>query len=228
METEFDRIIGLIGIDNFKKIQSQKVIVFGVGGVGGYVVESLVRSGINNLTLVDFDKINITNINRQIIALHSNLGEFKVSAFKNRLLDINPNLNINICNSRLTNDNIEEYFLKEYDYVIDCIDSFKDKLSLIEYCCKNNINILSSMGAGNRYKPTNYVVQDIFKTKNDSLARKLRITLKKMGINKLKVCSCETISDNTTDKAKVFSICHNVALCGFTISSYIINNIIKN
>lgn len=227
METEFDRLIGLIGINNFNKIKSKKVIIFGVGGVGGYVAECLVRSGITNLTIVDFDKVSITNINRQIIALHSNLGQFKVSVFKERLLDINPNLNLTINNTRVTQENLEDFYLSQYDYVIDCIDSFKDKLALIEYCYKYKINIISSMGAGNRYKPTNYQVQDIYKTKNDSLARKLRVNLKKLGINKLKVCCSDTISDNTQDKTKVFSAVYNVALCGITISSYIINDIIK-
>ncbi|MBE5745827.1 MAG: tRNA threonylcarbamoyladenosine dehydratase [Clostridiales bacterium] len=227
MEKEFDRLVGLIGEDNFNKITSKKVIVFGVGGVGGYVVESLVRCGVTNLTIVDFDKVNITNINRQIIATHSNLNKFKVDAFKERLIDINPNLNLKINYTRLTKDNIHDFNLSNYNYVIDCIDSFQDKLALIEYCYKNKINILSSMGAGNRYKPTNYQVQDIFKTKNDSLARKLRINLKKLGINKLKVCCSDTISDNIQDKTKIFSVSYNVALCGITISSYIINDIIK-
>ena len=145
---------------------SKKVIVFGVGGVGGYVVEMLARSGITNLTIVDFDKVNITNINRQVIALHSNLGKNKVDAFKERLIDINPIINLKIENNRVTKDNVEEFNLLNYDYIIDCIDSFKDKLSLIEYCYKNKLNIISSMGAGNRYKPTNYQVQDIYKTKN--------------------------------------------------------------
>lgn len=224
----FEREINLIGEENFKKITSKKVIVFGVGGVGGYVVEMLVRSGVSNLTIVDFDKINITNLNRQIISLSSNVGELKVVEFEKRIKDINPNINLKVLPLRLTSDNIEDFNLKEYDYVIDCIDSFKDKLALIEYCYFNNINIISSMGAGNRYKITNYQIIDIFKTKNDSLARKIRNNLKKSGVKKLKVCCCDTISDNITDKTKVYSISYNVALCGITLSSFIINDIIKN
>lgn len=224
----FDREINLIGKENFNKITSKKVIVFGVGGVGGYVVEMLTRSGISNLTIVDFDTINITNINRQIISLSSNIGKLKVDEFEKRIKDINPNINLQTISKRLTEDNIEDFNLCEYDYVIDCIDSFKDKLSLIKYCSKNNIKIISSMGAGNRYKPTNYQVLDIYKTKNDAMARKLRNSLKKMGINKLKVCCCDTLSDNETDKTKVYSMSYNVALCGITISSFIINDIIKN
>lgn len=228
MEMErFDREINLIGLENFKKITSKKVIIFGVGGVGGYVIEMLTRSGISNLTIVDFDTINITNLNRQIISLSSNIGEYKVKEFEKRIKEINPNINLQVFAKRLTQENIEEFNLKEFDYVVDCIDSFKDKLSLIEYCYFNNINIISSMGAGNRYKPTNYQMLDIYKTKNDSLARKLRNALKKSGVKKLKVCCPDTISDNTSEKTKVYSMSYNVALCGITISSFIINDIIK-
>lgn len=223
----FDREINLIGMDNFNKIQSKKVIVFGVGGVGGYVVEMLVRSGISNLTIVDFDTINLTNFNRQIISLSSNINKFKVEEFEKRIRDINPNINLTVYNERLTKENIKVFNLKSYDYVIDCIDSFKDKLSLIEFCYFNKINIISSMGAGNRYKPTTYQVIDIFKTTNDALARKLRTSLKKSGVKKLKVCSCNTISDNNKDKTKVYSMSYNVALCGITLSSFIINDILK-
>lgn len=223
----FSREIDLIGKENYEKITSKKVIVFGVGGVGGYVVEMLVRSGISKLTIVDFDTINITNINRQIISLSSNIGNLKVEEFKKRILDINPNIELKILPMKITENNIEEFDLSSFDYVIDCIDSFKDKLALIKYCYFNKINIICAMGAGNRYKQTNYQIVDIFKTKNDSLARKLRAELKKCGVNKLKVCCADTISDNITNKNMVFSMSYNVALCGITLSSFIINDIIK-
>jgi len=224
----FNREINLIGQENFNKITQKKVIVFGIGGVGGYVVEMLVRSGVFNLTIVDFDTINLTNLNRQIISLSSNVGKLKVEEFEKRIKDINPNINLNILPIRLTKENIETFNLSEFDYVVDCIDSFKDKLALIEYCYFNNINIISSMGAGNRYKPTNYQIIDIFKTKNDGLARKLRNSLKKSGVKKLKVCYTDSISDNISERNKVYSMSYNVALCGITLSSFIINDIIKN
>ncbi len=224
----FERTINLIGSNNFDKIQSKKIIVFGVGGVGGYVVEMLVRSGVNNLTIIDFDKINDSNINRQIIATNSNVGHFKVSAFKDRILDINPCINLHISTERVCKENLDDFYLSQYDYVIDCIDSFKDKLALIEYCKKNNINIISSMGAGNRYKSTTFKILDIYKTQNNALARKLRLELRKLGIKNLTVCSTDSASDNTTDKTKVFSISYNVALCGITIASFVINDIINN
>lgn len=225
---QFERTINLIGEDNFKKIKNSKIIIFGVGGVGGYTLEMLVRSGVGTITIVDYDTINITNINRQIIALNSNINEFKVEAFEKRLKDINPNLNLIVIKNRLTESNIDSFNLKNYDYVIDCIDSFNDKLSLIEYCCKNNINIIASMGAGNRYKVCNYVVTDIYKTKNDALARKLRLALKKKGIRQLTVCYTDALSDNFNQKNKVLSISYNVALCGITISQYLINKIIAS
>lgn len=223
----FERTIALIGQEKFDKLQSKKIIVFGVGGVGGYVVEMLVRSGINNLTIVDFDKVNESNLNRQIIALNSTLGFYKVCAFKDRILDINPNINLHIVADRVTPENLDDFMLSQYDYVIDCIDSFKDKLSLIEYCYNNKIKIISSMGAGNRYKQTNFKVTDIYKTQNNALARKLRQELRKRQIKKLTVCSTDSLSDNTVDKTKVFSIAYNVALCGITIASYLINEIIN-
>lgn len=224
---EFERTKDLIGEVNFNKLKNSNIIIFGVGGVGGYALEMLARSGVNNITIVDFDKVNITNINRQIIALHSTIGEYKVDVFEKRLKDINPNINLTIKNEKVTKNNLDEFNLSKFDYVLDCIDSFQDKLALIEYCYFNKINIISSMGAGNRYKPTNFIVQDIFKTSNDPLARKLRANLKKIGVNKLKVCSPNTIIDNESDKTKVFSISYNVALSGITLASFIINDIIK-
>ena len=223
---QFERTINLIGKENFDKIYNSKVIIFGVGGVGGYVLETLSRCGINNITIVDFDTINITNLNRQIISLHSNIGEYKVDAFYKRIKDINPSINLDVVKLKLTSQNIESFNLKNYDYVIDCIDSYKDKLCLIEYCYKNNIKIISSMSAGNRFKKTNYVITDIFKTKNDAMARKLRLDLKKLGVKKLTVCYTDSLSDNMHLKNRVLSISYNVALCGITITQYLINQII--
>lgn len=224
---QFERTINLIGKENFDKIYNSNIIIFGVGGVGGYVLEMLTRCGVNNITIVDFDTINITNLNRQIISLHSNIGEYKVDAFYKRVKDINPNVNLIVIKEKLTKENIESFNLSKFDYVLDCIDSYKDKLSLIEYCYRNNIKIISSMSAGNRYKVTKYVITDIFKTKNDAMARKLRLDLKKLGVKKLTVCYTDSLSDNINLKNRVLSISYNVALCGTTISQYVINKIIE-
>lgn len=225
---KFERTEQLIGKDNFKKLQNSKVIVFGVGGVGGYVVENLVRSGINTLCIVDFDKVNITNLNRQIIALNSTINMFKVDAFKSRILDINENINLTCFKDKVCAENIEKFNLNSYDYVIDCIDSFKDKLALIDYCYKNKINIVSSMGAGNRFKMANFDVCDVFSTKNDALARKLRVELKKLGVKKLDVVCSNTVSDNLEDKSKVLSISYMPSLCGIKLASFVINKLIEN
>lgn len=225
--SKFERTENLIGKENFKKIVNSKVIVFGVGGVGGYVVENLVRSGLGTLTIVDFDTVNETNLNRQIIALNSTLNMYKVDAFKNRILDINENINLTCFKDKVCAENLDKFNLCSYDYVIDCIDSFKDKLALIDYCYKNNINIVSSMGAGNRYKLMNFEICDVFSTKNDALARKLRLELKKLGVRKLDVVCSNTVSDNTFDKSRVLSISYMPSMCGVKLASFVINKIIS-
>jgi len=225
---QFERTINLIGEENFNKILNKNIIVFGVGGVGGYVVEMLVRSGVSNLTIVDFDSVSISNLNRQIIALNSTLNMPKVSTFETRLKDINKNLNLTVINNKITAENLEEFNLNSFDYVIDCIDSFKDKLSLIEYCYKNNIKIISSMGAGNRYKNCDFIITDIYKTTNDALARKLRGELKKRDVKKLTVVCSNTPSDNLENKGKVLSIAFVPAMCGIKLAGFVINEIIEN
>jgi len=172
----------------FNDLVSKKVVVFGVGGVGGNTAEMLVRSGISNLTIVDFDKVDITNINRQIVALHSTVGKFKVDVLKDRLLDINPNLNLQVCADRLTVDNIEQFQLKDYDYVVDCIDDLPAKQNLIKYCYNNDINIIVSCGAGNRYQNLpKFEVCDIKKTSYDKLAKLIRKYCVSENIKKLNV-----------------------------------------
>ena len=170
--TRFKQMLNQEQINN---LTNKKIILFGVGGVGGYVAEMLVRSGIEYLTIVDFDKIDITNINRQIVALNSNVGENKVDVLKQRLKDINPNVEVLAIQDKLTIDNIEDYDLSKYDYVIDCIDDLPAKKQLIKYCNNNNVNILVSCGAGNRYKEIpQFMVADIHKTEYDAIAKILR------------------------------------------------------
>lgn len=172
----------------FNNLTSKKVIVFGVGGVGGNTAEMLVRSGISNLTIVDFDKVDITNINRQIVALHSTVGKLKVEVLKERLIDINPNLHLQVYADKLTVDNIEQFNLKNYDYIIDCIDDLTAKQNLIKYCYDNNIDIIVSCGAGNRYQNLpKFEVCDIKKTSYDKLAKLLRKFCVGENIKKLNV-----------------------------------------
>lgn len=172
----------------FDNLIRKKVIVFGVGGVGGNTAEMLVRSGISNLTIVDFDKVDVTNINRQLVALHSTIGSLKVDVLKERLMDINPNLNLKVYADKLTVDNIEKFNLKDYDYVIDCIDDLPAKQNLIKYCCDNDINIIVSCGAGNRYQNLpKFEVSDIKKTSYDKLAKAIRKFCVDENIKKLNV-----------------------------------------
>lgn len=172
----------------FNSLTNKKVIVFGVGGVGGNAAEMLVRSGVSNLTIVDFDKVDITNINRQIVALHSTVGKLKVDVLKERLLDINPNLVLKVCADKLTVNNIEQFDLKNYDYVVDCIDDLPAKQNLIKYCYNKDIDIIVSCGAGNRYQNLpKFEVSDIKKTSYDKLAKLLRKFCVEENIKKLNV-----------------------------------------
>lgn len=183
----FQRTELLIGKENIKKLEKSAVIVFGLGGVGSAAAESLVRAGIGNITLVDFDKVDITNLNRQILALHSTVGKNKAEILKDRLLDINPDLNVEIFVEKFVNENKDIFFNKKYDYVVDAIDIVTSKLDLIEFCKKNNLAIISSMGTGNKLDPTRFEIANIEKTSVCPLAKIIRKELKNRGIKNLKV-----------------------------------------
>jgi len=183
----------LIGKENLNKLKNSNVAIFGVGGVGGYVTEMLVRAGIENITIIDFDNVDKSNLNRQIIALNSTIGQPKVEVMKNRILDINPNCNVNAINCRYTKENSETLLNQNYDYVIDAIDSVNDKINLIVECKKKELPIISAMGAGNRIGIPNFKITDISKTYNDGLAKVVRKKLKTENISKLDVAFCEEI-----------------------------------
>src|SRR5574344_2145198 len=220
----FDRTVALIGEQNMQLIKNKKIIIFGVGGVGGYVVEMLARAGIGTLTLVDFDKVSESNLNRQIIALNDNVDKFKVDCFNERIKHINPECNVVCIKQKLMPENIAEYNLKTYDYVIECIDMVTSKVALIEFCVKNGIMIISSMGTGNRFDMPKFEVCDISKTSNDGLAKAVRSLLKKKGI----IHSLVVTTHQDAKKQKpVGSIAYFPAMCGITIGAYVINEILK-
>lgn len=221
----FEREIKLLGIERFEKLQNSNILVVGLGGVGGYVCEMLVRCGVGNLTIADFDTVSTSNINRQIVALHSTVGIYKTDAFKTRLKDINPNLNLTLINQKISSENLDLILKNKFDFVVDAIDTFENKIDLICACKKLNLNIISAMGAGNRVDIPQYVVCDIYKTTNDGLAKKVRKELRKRGIDSLTVvCSTHpAISVNSG----VGSIAYQPSVCGIMIASYIINQIIK-
>ena len=184
---EFSRTEMLLGSEAMKDLAKKRVAIFGVGGVGGYVAEALGRTGIGSLDLFDNDTVSLSNINRQIIALHSTVGMPKVSVMKNRLLDINPQIIVQanaLFYSKETADSVD---LSVYDYVVDAIDTVSAKIELIERCSVLNIPLISSMGAGNKINPFAFEVTDIYKTSACPLARVMRYELKKRNIPSLKV-----------------------------------------
>ena len=177
----------LYGEDKINDLTNKKVCVFGIGGVGGYVCEALARSGVGTLILVDNDKVSETNINRQIIATTSTIGMYKVDVMEKRIKDINPNCNVITHKCFFLPENENQFDFKEYDYVIDCIDTVTAKIALVLKAKKENVKIISSMGTGNKTNPQSFLVSDIYKTSIDPLARVMRYELKKRRINKLKV-----------------------------------------
>ncbi|HBG5277228.1 TPA: tRNA threonylcarbamoyladenosine dehydratase [Clostridioides difficile] len=188
MENNFTtRTSFLVGDDGIKKLNNSNIIVFGVGGVGSFTVEALARAGVGNITILDFDDVDITNINRQIPALHSTVGRYKVDVMEERILDINPNINIKKIRSLYNKDTSDEILTERYDYVVDAIDMVSSKIHLIETCEKKGLKIISSMGMGNKLDPTKIVVTDIHKTSTCPLAKVMRKELRDRGIKKLKV-----------------------------------------
>lgn len=228
----YSRTESLIGKDSLEILKNSKVIVFGIGGVGSFAVESLCRCGIGEISLVDFDTIDITNVNRQIYAMSNNIGKYKADEMKNRIELINPDIKVNIFKKKLDKNNIENFNLKYYDYVIDAIDTITSKIYLIKYCYENNINIISAMGAGNKLDPTRFKVVDIYKTSCCPLARVMRRELKKLGIKKLKcVCSDEISSGEIIESDKIrksspSSISFIPSTMGLIITSEVVKDLI--
>lgn len=223
---QFARTSLLIGEDNLNKLINSKVIVFGIGGVGSYVVESLVRSGIGNISIVDFDVVDITNINRQIIALHSTIGKKKVEVMKERILDINPNINVTIYDTFVSYETIDNFNMADYDYVIDCIDNVTGKLLIIEKCIKNNIKVISSLGTANKLDPSKLILTDISKTNTCPLAKVMRLELRKRGINHLNVLFSNELPIKN-DSNILGSISFVPSAGGLLISSKVIKDLIN-
>ena len=195
MEQIFSRFAMLIGEEGIEKLKKSSVIVFGVGGVGSYVVESLARSGIGKITMVDFDEISESNINRQIHALKSTVGKSKIEIMKERILDINPECEV-ILKKKFVFENVSEIFEEDdeiYDFAVDAIDVIYSKVAIIEYCMKNNIKIISSMGFGNKMHPEKIELATIEQTSVCPMARAMRRILKKKGIKGLAVVYSQEI-----------------------------------
>ena len=211
MLNQFSRTELLLGHDNMEKLKNARVAVFGIGGVGGFTVEALARSGVGILDLIDDDKVCLTNINRQIIATRKTIGQYKVDAAKERVLDINPDAVVNTYKTFFVPDTADEFDFASYDYVVDAIDTVTGKIMLVEAAQKAGTPIISSMGAGNKLDPTAFEVADIYKTSVCPLAKVMRRELKKRGIKKLKVVYSKekalTPIDDTENSCRSHCIC---------------------
>ena len=187
MMNEFSRTELLLGADGMDKLKKAHVAVFGVGGVGGYAVEALARSGVGALTLIDSDTVSLTNINRQIIALHSTVGLPKVEVAAARVRDINPECRVTTVQAMYLPQNAEEFDFSQYDYIVDAIDTVSGKLSLAVKAQEAGVPLIAAMGAGNKLDPTAFEVADIYDTTECPLARIMRKELRKRGVKALKV-----------------------------------------
>lgn len=211
MLNQYSRTQLIFGAEAMEKLRNSCVAVFGIGGVGGYTVEALARSGVGELDLIDDDKVCLTNINRQIIATRKTVGQYKVDVAAERVHDIDPNIVVNTYKTFYTPETAEQFDFTKYDYVVDAIDTVTGKIALVMNAKKAKTPIICSMGAGNKVDPTAFEVTDIFKTSVDPLARVMRIELKKRGIRKLKVVYSKEVPltpvDDMATSCKTHCIC---------------------
>lgn len=222
----FERVISLVGTTNFEKIKKKTVLIVGLGGVGGYATESLVRSGIHNLIIIDHDKVDITNLNRQIISTNNNIGKNKVDEFKKRIFEINPECNVIAHKMFLdkTNFNILDNY--QIDYIIDCCDSIDTKKLLIDYSIEKNIKLISSMGTANKLDPSKLSIIDIRKTSYDPLAKILRKYVNDLKTNKKIMVISST--EEPLKRQGLSSLIFVPATAGLLCGNYIIKDILKD
>ena len=211
MLTQFSRTELLFGKEAMDKLAGSKVAVFGIGGVGGYVCEALVRSGVGAFDLIDDDKVCLTNLNRQIIATRSTVGKYKTDVMRDRMLDINPNVEVEVHKCFFLPENADDFPWDSYDYVVDAVDTVTAKIALVMKCKEKNIPIISSMGAGNKLDGSQFKVADIYKTKVCPLAKVMRRELKKRGVKKLKVVYSEEIPTRPIEDMAIS--CGNNCIC---------------
>ncbi len=222
---QLSRLEILIGQEKIEKIKNTTVLIIGLGGVGSFALESIIRNGIENVIIVDNDKIDITNINRQLIALHSNIGEYKTDAFERRIKDINPNCNVKKITKFITEENINELFENKIDYIIDACDTIKVKMELIRIATKQNIKIISSMSMGYKMNPERIRIMDIRKTSYDPIAKKIRKMVRDEKINKKIMVVCSDEKNKKTNTKTIGSNCIVPSTAGLYCASYIINDI---
>ena len=211
MLTQFSRTELLLGKEAMDKLKNSRVAVFGIGGVGGYVCEALVRSGIGAFDLIDDDKVCLTNLNRQIIATRKTVGKYKVDVMKERILDINPKAEVNVHKCFYLPETKDEFDFSKYDYVVDAVDTVTAKIQLVMEAKEAGVPIISSMGAGNKFDPTAFQVADIYKTSVCPLAKVMRRELKQRGVKKLKVVYSEEKPTRPLEDMAIS--CRNHCIC---------------
>ena len=230
MSDQFERTRTLIGEENLSKLRAAKVLVFGVGGVGGYVCEALARAGVGTIDIVDKDVVDITNINRQIIATHDTIGKPKTEVAAKRAISINPEITIKMYNVFYLPQNADMFDFSQYDYIIDAVDTVSAKVDIIVKATKSGVPVISSMGAGNKLDPTAFEVSDIYDTSVCPLARVMRRELKQRGIEKLKVVYSKEPAikpiGNSNERLPG-SIAFVPSVAGLIIASEVIKDLIK-
>lgn len=226
MSEQLSRTEMLLGKEGMERLSAARVAVFGIGGVGSYAAEALARSGIGTLDLVDGDKVSLSNLNRQLYALHSTLGIFKVEAAKQRISDIDSNVKVNAFPKFFTGETSSGFDFSRYDYVIDAVDMVSSKLLLAQCCQQAGTPLISSMGAGNKLDPTGFRVTDIYETSVCPLARVMRHELRKLGISKLKVVYSQELPAAQTDGRRVpASVAFVPAAAGLILAGEVIKTI---
>ena len=223
----FDRTINLIGEDKYQKLKNSNILVLGVGGVGGYSIEALVRSGIENITIVDYDKIDISNINRQIIALNNNIGNTKTEEWKKRIEEINQNVKIKIINEKILPENINLLFEENYNFIIDACDTIIVKKLLIKKCKEKNINLITICGMGKKLNPSLVKVCDLTETSYDPLAKALRKYVKDENIKGKIPCVFSEEKPIETPGNIVASMIMVPSVAGIIAANYCIDKIIN-
>jgi len=222
-----NRLESLIGNNNLSKIRNLKILILGLGGVGGYALESLSRCGVNNFTLVDGDIIKPSNINRQIISTRYNYNKLKTKQWKKRIKKINKDVNITLINKMIEENNLNLLFSKKYDYIIDACDTTKVKVLLIKECIKSNIKLISSMGTANKLDASKIKITTLDKTEYDPLAKKIRKEFSK-NKNDMKKIIVVTSTEQSKINNILGSISYVPAVAGLLITNYIINDVINN
>lgn len=223
---QFARMELLVGAEGMERLAHAHVAVFGVGGVGGYVVEALARSGVGMLDIIDHDKVDLTNLNRQIFALHSTLGKYKVDVAKARILDINPKAEVHAWKLFYLPETADQFDFTQYDYVVDAIDTVTGKLMLIEQAQAAGTPVISAMGAGNKTDPTAFQVADIYETSVCPLAKVMRKELKKRGIEKLKVVYSKEQPVSSRDKGTPGSLSFVPSAAGLILAGEVVKDLL--